>query len=156
MSVTVQLFSAFFGSLGFALLFNVRGRRILPAAAGGLLSWGVYLAMRSFGCGDVLSYILASVAMSLYAEIMAHATKSPATVYLVSAAIPLVPGGMLYETMRAGVGKQWDAFFQGTLQTLLLAMAIAGGILFGMTLVSVAKKIRYTLKKRRVRTQSGG
>lgn len=140
--ILIQLCSPFLGSLGFALLFNTRGRHLLPAALGGLLSWGVYLWGMSLELGEVGAYVAASVVLTLYSEWMAHRMKCPATVYLVSAAIPLVPGKMLYTTMGWGIRQDWNQFMSGVTQTLMLALAIAGGILVAMTLLSVSRQLK--------------
>jgi len=140
MDVLIQLVSAFLGSMGFALFFNVRGSKILPASLGGLLTWCVYLLLGFLTQGDVLRYLLSSVVLTFYAEYMAQRMKSPATVFLVCAAVPLIPGGMLYNTMGHAVAGDWEAFLGGTFSTLMLAMAIAGGMLFGMTIFLIVKK----------------
>ena len=38
-----QLLTAFIGSLGFSLLFNVRRELLASASFGGMLCWGVYM-----------------------------------------------------------------------------------------------------------------
>ena len=40
----VQTLMGCIGSVGFAVLFNIRGRKLLLAAGGGALAWAVYLA----------------------------------------------------------------------------------------------------------------
>ena len=39
----IQLLVSFTGSLGFAVLFNIHGKKLWFAALGGCLSWAVYL-----------------------------------------------------------------------------------------------------------------
>ena len=48
MNPYIQIIAAFFGSLGFALLFNLRGQWLFFTALGGGLSWCVYLISGSF------------------------------------------------------------------------------------------------------------
>ena len=48
MNPYIQVVAAFFGSLGFALLFNLRGRWLFFTALGGGLSWCIYLISGSF------------------------------------------------------------------------------------------------------------
>lgn len=48
MNPYIQIIAAFFGSLGFALLFNLRGRWLFFTALGGGLSWCIYLISGSF------------------------------------------------------------------------------------------------------------
>ena len=43
MTYTVQMVTAFLGSMGFSILFNIRRTKLLIAGFGGALSWGVYL-----------------------------------------------------------------------------------------------------------------
>ena len=49
MAIAIQLLSALCGSFGFALIFRLRGKSILYATLGGMLTWGVYLIGASFG-----------------------------------------------------------------------------------------------------------
>ena len=133
-----QLLMAFLGSLAFSLLFNVRGKKLLPAALGGVISWGVFLLAKLLAVGETIGYLIAATVLTLYAEMMARLLRSPSTVFLVCAAIPLIPGGGLYETMRYAVAGQWENFFGTAMNTLALSLAIAGGILLGTTLVHAA------------------
>ncbi len=132
MSILIQLLTAFLGSLGFALLFGVRKRHLLPAALGGMLSWGVYLAMDLWLGMNFLSCLAASVFAVGYAELMARVRKIPALLLTVPAIIPLVPGATLYYAMSEAVhGDLAQARAFGS-QTLVSALAIAGGISFAI------------------------
>ncbi len=101
MQEIIQLFAAFLGSLGFAVLFNIRGEKLVFAALGGLLSWGVYLGAGYIDNNPYFCGFTASVLLTLYAECMARVHKTPVTVFLVSAAIPLIPGAGLYRAMSS-------------------------------------------------------
>ena len=125
----VQLAAALAGSAGFALLFNARGEKLLWASLGGLLSWGVYLLVGLGYPSDPTRYFLAALVLTVYAEIMARLHKAPVTGFLVAGTIPLIPGGNLYRSMSAAVAGQWQAALHTGLATLLLAVAIAAGIL---------------------------
>lgn len=146
MTYAIQIVTAFVGSLGFSLLFNVRRDRLFPAAFGGLLAWGVYLLLGPLVAWDVPRFFIASLALTLYAEIMARVKKSPATVFLVSASIPLIPGGSLYTTMQYAVSAQWAEFTSQGMNTLLLAGAIAGGMLCMMGILHVCHRLWLLLR----------
>lgn len=146
MTYAIQIVTAFLGSLGFSLLFNVRRDRLFPAAFGGLLAWGVYLLLGPLVAWDVPRFFIASLALTLYAEIMARVKKSPATVFLVSASIPLIPGGSLYTTMQYAVSAQWAEFTSQGMNTLLLAGAIAGGMLCMMGILHVCHRLWLLLR----------
>lgn len=130
-----QLLTAGLGALGFSLVFNVRGRQLIFTTLGGFLAWGVYLALEPTGLGVVGRYLIASVLITVYAEICARKRKAPATVFLVSAVIPLVPGSSLYATMVYAVHQNGTGFVRQGLATLLRAGAIAAGIILVSTVM---------------------
>lgn len=126
--IIVQLLAACLGSLGFALLFGLHRRYLLPAALGGVLSWGGFLAARAWLGTEFLPCLIASALAVLYAELMARLLKTPATLFVIPSVLPLVPGGSLYYAMSCAVrGELSDARAYGT-TTLLYALAIAAGI----------------------------
>ena len=75
MNYVLQLAAAFSGSMGFALLFQVRRGKLLLASLGGLLAWAVYLALRPVMPQDVPRFFVASVVLTIYAEILARVRK---------------------------------------------------------------------------------
>lgn len=131
----VQLITATLGAFGFSLIFNVRGKEVIFTTLGGLLAWSSYLLLKIAGLTPVAAYLVVSVIITAYAEVSARIHKAPATVFLVSAIIPLVPGSRLYATMVCAVNQDWDGFLDMGLNTLLLAMAIAGGIIIVSTIM---------------------
>ena len=138
---TVQLASAFGGSVGFAMLFTVQRRHLFWAGIGGVLSWSVYLLLAPLVTSEVLRFFVASMAVTLYAEPMARLKKVPSTVFLVPAVIPMVPGASLYQSMRFAVEGRWAEFSPQLLYTLLLAGAIAAGIVYAMAMIHIWRKL---------------
>ncbi len=127
--VTVQLITSFFGSLGFALVFNVRKRNLLPCAIGGLLCCGVYLIVHDlFSVHLFLASLAAGATCQIYAEVLARALKSPATVFYITALVPLIPGGLLYRTMDAAVSRQWQNFILRGTETIYTTLGLAVGV----------------------------
>ncbi len=135
MTYLVQLAAAFAGSLGFALLFRVKPGKILFSALGGLLCWVVYLLAGLFTPSDPIRFLVATIISTLYAELMARACRSPATVFFIIAVIPLVPGGALYTTISYAIRGEWAHFSAQGEYTLLLAAAIALGMLCTLTIL---------------------
>lgn len=136
----MQLVTAFLGSLGFALLFHVKRERLLLASLGGLLAWGVYLLMGQVTDQDVVRYFVASVVLTVYAEVLARMVKCPATLFIVTAAIPLIPGGSLYRTMEFFMENDLEAFSRQALTTVLLAVALAVGMLFPTSIFQLLRR----------------
>ena len=46
----LQILTGFLGSVGFAVLFNIRGKRLVAASIGGGLSWLFYLLLNPTTC----------------------------------------------------------------------------------------------------------
>lgn len=136
----LQLATAFTGSLGFALLFHVRREKLLLASLGGLLAWIVYLLMGAVSDQDVVRYFVASVVLTVYAELLARRVKCPATLFLVTAAVPLIPGGSLYHTMQYFMENDLESFSRQGLTTVLLAVAIAVGMLFPTSIFRLLRR----------------
>ena len=153
MEKIIQLITAFMGSLGFSILFRVSRDKLLRASFGGLISWGIYLLMGLWIKEEALLYLIASSAITIYAEILARKTKTPTTIFIVSAAIPLIPGGSLYDTMRALAKQNMEDFFANAKHTLLLAGAIALGIICTMSIIQAIYRmydeLQLSYKKRR-------
>ena len=74
---------------------------------------------------------------------MARIKKSPATIFLVPSTIPLIPGGVLYQTMEFMVKGESELAMQAGKRTLLLAAGIALGMMVGTFLM----RIGITVKK---------
>ena len=138
----LQLATAFVGSLGFAMLFHVKKERLLLASLGGLLAWGVYLLMGQVSDQDVVRYFVASVVLTVYAETLARLVKCPATLFIVTASIPLIPGGSLYRTMQYFMMNDLEAFSLQALTTVLLAAAIAVGMLLPTAIFQLGRRLR--------------
>ena len=140
----MQIFMGFLGSLGFSILFHIKGKRLLIASLGGLISWTVFLALGSLFPGESLRYFLASATVTVYAEVFARVIKTPTTTFLVPSLIPLIPGGSLYYTMNYALNEQWSSFAAKALYTLELAAALALGIIAVTTLTRMTMvAIRY-------------
>ena len=125
----IQLLTAFVGSLGFAMLFNLRNRSLFAGACGGVITWLVYLLIRHVGMGGIfLSSVIASGVGALYAELMARVNKCPATLFYIPSVVPLISGSSLYYTMSAAVDADWNGVRNYGLETLYFTLGIACGI----------------------------
>ena len=125
----IQLITAFIGSLGFAMLFNLRSKMLFSGAFGGVISWLVYLVvLHLFGGGIFLSSLIASGVGALYAELLARVFKCPSTVFYIPSVIPLISGSSLFYTMSEAVHSNWDGVRHYGLETLYFTLGIASGI----------------------------
>lgn len=129
MNYALQIITAFLGSLGFSVLFNIRRTKLLIAGLGGMLSWSVYLLLGLYFDSDPIRYFFAAIFVTVYAEIFARIKKTPTTSYLVPAFIPLIPGGALYNTMKFALHNDWQSFGDTAVYTIQLALALSAGII---------------------------
>lgn len=143
----VQLIAAFIGSIGFALMLKIRGRQILYAGIGGLVTWGIYLAAFAQLQSDFQSNLIAAVFVAVYAEVMARVNKAPATIFLTAAAVPLIPGGKLYYTMYGLVSKDEQLFVDSGTSCLMIALAISLGFVVVAVLNNYLSRVLAGRKK---------
>lgn len=125
----IQIITGFIGSLGFAVLFNVRGRKMLFAALGGFLSWSMFIALGFLIESEPVRYFIVAASVSIYAELMARVLRTPTTTFIMTALIPLIPGGSLYYTMAYALESDLSRFIEKGIYTLELALALALGVI---------------------------
>lgn len=140
MDALIEILSATVGTLGFAIVFNIRGKKIFFAALGGLFSWVLYLTLGLVIEDETLRYLIVSVTISAYAEILARLLKTPTTVFSIISLIPLIPGGSLYYTMTGAFAGDAASFMTNGIQTLKLAAALSVGIVLVSTTTVYVKK----------------
>ena len=137
----IQIFAGFIGTIGFSVLFNVRGKRLVLAALGGLFSWFLFVVLGNFIENEVINYFLVSFAFSIYAEVMARVAKTPTTTFIITGLIPLIPGGSLYYTMANAFSGDVVSFLQRGIYTLQLASALALGVIVSTTITQIFYKV---------------
>ncbi|WP_010233505.1 threonine/serine exporter family protein [Clostridium arbusti] len=134
---------SFITSLGFAIIYNVKGKNVFLAGIGGGVSWLVYLIAHHLYNSNVLALFLGAVAVSIYSEVMARLFKAPVTTFIICGIIPLVPGNGMYYTMYEIIlGNVAKATTYG-IQTL----GSAGSIAIAIAMVSSTSKL-LLMKKR--------
>ena len=124
----IQVVTALLGSLGFAFMFNLGKRNVIPAAVNGMCTWIVYILVRNIIDDVFIPSLAASLWAAIYAEIAARIMKAPANQYLIVGLIPLLPGAPLYYTLSAAFDSDWKAARAARPPKLLCVRGIAVGI----------------------------
>ncbi len=124
----IQLAMAFAGSLGFCMMFRLRAGLLVPASLGGLFCWAIYLTETQYVEGIFLPAFLASAFAATYAEVLARKLKAPATLFLIPAVVPLVPGSGIYWTISYAVQGDLEMSAGYGTQTLQFVLGIACGM----------------------------
>lgn len=121
-------------TLGFGIIFNIKGKKLFFASLGGGISWFVYALCLNFNLTEISSLFISSVVFSTYSEIFARILKTPVTTLVVCALIPLVPGGGMYYTMFEAVTGDINKSLELGLNTIASAGVLALGVIFVSTL----------------------
>ncbi len=149
MSDLVMVVTGAIGTIGYALIFNVRARHIPFATLGSIISCSVYLICMNFFDDLFLSNFLGALAATAYSECCAIFLRAPASVFLIPSNIPLVPGGSLYYTMQSLITSDREEFRQYGANTAYVALGIATGIIIGTVIFYTCKKMLTDIKAKR-------
>lgn len=142
----LSIFGAFLAAVGFAVIFNIRGKELLAAAIGGTLGFACYTIQLEFGTSNITALFISSLIFSIFSEVFARKLKVPVTVFLVIALIILVPGkGMYYTMFEIIQGNTNQAILTG-IDTLASAGALALGTIFVSTLTKLITKKKNSKK----------
>lgn len=125
----VHFSSGFISALGFAVLYNIPRKTIVPAGFTGAIGWTIYFFLVTYlGAIDFLATITASFFIAFASQIFARRLKTPVIIFTLPGLIPLVPGGMAYNMMRAFVEGNATLGFEYATNTFLTAGALALGL----------------------------
>lgn len=144
----IQVICAVIGSFGFSFIFHLKRDKLIVASVGGGLTWLFYLLVVHRVNGDFAAYFLATVFVTFYAELMARVKKAPATIFVITALIPLIPGGSLYYTMEYLMQKDMEMMRSKAAETVMLALAIAMGITIVIMLLDLFSLVARAVKHR--------
>ena len=86
----IAVFAGAVGTFGFGILFNIRGKKLLLGALGGLLAWLFFVLLGNFMENETVRYFIVSVLASIYAEVFARIIKTPRTTFWIVCLIPLI------------------------------------------------------------------
>lgn len=133
----IQTIMGCIGSLGFSVLFNVRGKRLGLIALASAVSWLGYVLCDFFGAGTFWAIFCGTAVAGLISEILARVVKAPVLMLLVPILIPLFPGSTLYNMMSSLVRSRHEPFLRYARQLLEEAGAIALGIILCASVMSI-------------------
>ncbi|WAA12735.1 threonine/serine exporter family protein [Fervidibacillus halotolerans] len=137
-----QLLMSFAASSGFGIMFNVPKNSIIQCGFTGMIGWLIYISFVGQKVDAVPASFIASFFVALISHIFAKWYKTPVIVFIVGGIIPLVPGGLAYDAMRHFVINDYYTAIQLAAKVLLVAGAIAIGIVFSEVFNQIYKRIR--------------
>ena len=138
----LQILMAFFGTVGFGMLFRSRGKKLLLAGLGGMLAWTLFLLLGCWIESEPIRYFIVSVIISVYAEVLARICKTPAGTFGILSLVPLVPGGGLYYSADYALSGDMGAFVEKALSTLSLTAMLSVGIVLVAAFAKFISSVR--------------
>lgn len=142
----IQTLMGAIGAVGFAVLFNVRGKKLGLLFLGGALDWTIYLLFTCNGHSIFAGMFFATVTAAVLSEILARILKVPVLMPLVPMLIPLIPGSSLYHAMSNFVRGENQQFLHYAKQTVTEAGAIALGII---AVAAITHILQYIVEHRK-------
>lgn len=147
LTALIQIIASFFGTLGFGILFNIKGKKLVLAAVGGMLSWSMFLLLAPLLPNEALRYFIVALCSTTYAEILARILKTPATTFSIITLIPLVPGSALYHTATFAMNGAVSQFLEKLVYTVELSIALSLGIVIVTAFFKYIKRFRNPKKE---------
>ncbi|MDO5695396.1 MAG: threonine/serine exporter family protein [Eubacteriales bacterium] len=132
---------ALVGTIGFAILFEVRRKNIFFCGLSGAVGWVTFMFLTPY-TGLFVSVFLAAAIIVILARLFARILRAPAPIFYIPGIFPIVPGAGIYNTAYAVVMNDFPAARSYGMLTLKTSCAIV----LGIALVSL---FPYTFKKNR-------
>lgn len=129
MHLFTQFFLALFATLGFAVIFRVPVRHIPACVATGALGWITYLISDYYFDSPIMGCFFGACMVGLCSIIAARVFKEAMTIFTIPGILCLVPGAKIFYTMDAFLKEDLEGFGEIGIQTLMMAGAIAMGLL---------------------------
>lgn len=122
-----QVITSFFASAAFGVLFNTPRTSLVKCGFVGMIGWVLYYWLVENEINSILATLFAAFVVGIIGHFFAKRYKTPIIIFTVSGIIPLVPGGLAYDSMKHFVQNDYNMAVQLAAEVLMLAGAIAMG-----------------------------
>lgn len=127
----------FWGTVGFAVMFNIPRRYYFAGGMTGTAGWLIYKLVLEYSSSAIASF-LGTLVVVLISRMLTVKMKCPITLFLISGIVPLVPGAGVYYTVYYLVTNQVAMAGQKGLESVKIAFGIVLGIVF---IVSIPREV---------------
>jgi len=107
----------------------------------GMIGWIFYIVLADAGVDPVVASFVGAFMVALVGHIMAKRFRMPMIIFSVAGIIPLVPGGMAYNTMRQIAENDYLAAIPLAAKAFMISGAIAMGLVFAEVIMQVIMNI---------------
>ncbi|WP_147533586.1 threonine/serine exporter family protein [Bacillus marasmi] len=147
MMIIEQLLTSFISTAGFGILFNVPKQTLLKCGLVGMLGWIMYVILVKEGVDVVMATLAASFFVAVISQIFAKRYKSPVIIFSVAGIIPLVPGGLAYDTMRHFVENDYNTAITLAAKATMLSGAIGMGLVFSEVVNQTIRNTKFSIHR---------
>lgn len=141
--IIVQLAMAFGSVLGFAVLFNCPSKSMMTSGIIGAIGWGFFLIVKGATASVISASFASALLIGLMGEFSAVRYRRPATVFIIPAILPLVPGYGLYYTMLSIIDKDYAKAAANGFEAFFIAVGISSGLLVASTLFRLIRQYQH-------------
>jgi uncharacterized membrane protein YjjB (DUF3815 family) len=158
--ILIKSFWAGIAAIGFAILFNVPRRTLLPIWCIGAMGGLIKFTAMNYEIGVVFASFFAAIVVGIVAIQMAHLRDSPPLVFSIPSVIPMVPGVFAYKFMLGMIAlttiEKTDIYLQTLIETvnngakmIFVLVALGTGVAIPMLLTrkESIKKSDFNKKK---------
>ena len=146
-NIFIQFVAGFVVSLSFAIFFNAPRKSLFSCGIIGAIGWLVHVVTNLLLVDVVVSSLLGAVSVGVLSTNASRILKLPATIFIYTGMVPLVPGYGMYNTMQNIVTKNYGVASKVGIETILQAGAIAMGILLASVFSDSIKRVKIQRKK---------
>lgn len=125
----LQIFSGYTSSIAFGILTNVPRTALNACGLTGMISWLIYLGLRTLSFGLGFANFAAAFFIGLASIYFSRRQKMPMIIFTIPSLVPLVPGGPAYQAIREFVLGNTTLGFQHMLTVIITAGAIAAAFM---------------------------
>lgn len=151
MEYIIQIIFSFIATACFGVIFNAPTKAIPYCGVVGAVGWLIYYELITNNIDEVKASFAGAFVVAILAQALARKFRMPIIIYSVSGIIPLVPGGVAYNTMRNIVELDYALGMQNGMRVFMISGAIAMGLVFAEVIMQIMFR---TLRKGRTSIQS--
>lgn len=142
MDIIKQLILSFLSTIGFSVLFSSPKETLGYAGLTGSIGWIMYYMTTKIFHSNVAGTFFGAITVGLLGEFLARLRKKPATIFITSGVVPLVPGAGMYYTMLAIIEHDFTMAATKGVETFFIASAIAVGIIISSGFSRSIKRVK--------------
>ena len=137
MDYVLQALFSFGATACFGVIFNAPTKAIPACGFVGMIGWSLYYVAFQYGVDEVQASFISAFIVAIVAHLMSRNFRMPMIVFNVSGIIPLVPGGVAYNTMRNVMELDYIMGLQNGMRAFMISGAIAMGLVFAEVIMQL-------------------